>query len=95
MQTWSRWPAEFQIEQQNGEGDSKEFERGMAIGARKADLNVSESADQVGFSNTAISRVYRKRPEKEKLEQQFSGWICLIDARGVWPNCLKLMARQQ
>lgn len=45
----------------------------MAIGARKADLNVSESADQVGFSNTAISRVYRKRPEKEKLEQQFSG----------------------
>ncbi len=61
-----------------------DFERGMVVGARRAGLSISKTADLLGFSRTTISRVYRKRSEKEKIssERQLFGWKCLVDVRG-------------
>ncbi len=63
--------------------DLSDFERGMVVGARRAGLSISKTADLLGFSHTTISRVYRERSEKEKIssERQLYGQKCL-DVRG-------------
>ncbi len=55
--------------------DLSDFERGMVVGARRAGLSISKTADLLGFSRTTISRVYRERSEKEKIssERQLCG----------------------
>jgi len=40
-------------------GDLSNFECGMVIGARRAGLSNSQSAQLLGFSHTTISRVYK------------------------------------
>lgn len=40
-------------------GDLSDLENGMVDGARWADLCISETTDLLGFTCTAISRVYR------------------------------------
>jgi len=41
-------------------GDLSGFERGMVVGARRAVVSISQSAQLLGFSRTTISRVYKE-----------------------------------
>ncbi len=65
-------------------GDLSDFERGMVVGARRAALSISKTADLLRFSHTTISKVYREWSKKEKIssERQFCGRKCLVDVRG-------------
>ncbi len=65
-------------------GNWSGFERRMVVGARRAGLRISKTADQLQFSRTIISRVFREWSEKENIssERQLCGWKCLVDVRG-------------
>ncbi len=56
----------------------------MVVGARRAGLSISKTADLLGFSHTTISMVYRKGSKKYKIssEWQLCGRKCLVDVRG-------------
>jgi len=41
-------------------GDLSNFKRGMVVGARRASLSISHSAQLLGFLHTTISRVYKE-----------------------------------
>ncbi len=64
-------------------GDLSDFERGMVVGARRAGLSISKTADLLGFSHTTICRVYRERSEKQiSSERQLCVRKCLVNVRG-------------
>jgi len=62
--SWSRQSPDLQTECQNGK--ERQFERGMVVGARRAGLSISQSAQLLVFSRTTISRVYKEWCEKGK-----------------------------
>ncbi len=62
-------------------GDLSDFEHGMVVGARRAGLSISKTADRLGLSRTTIFRVYREWSEKEKIssEWQLCRRKCFVD----------------
>ncbi len=65
-------------------GDLSDSERGMVVGARRAGLSISKTADLLGFSRKTFSRVYRELYAQDKIssERQLCGWKYLVDVRG-------------
>lgn len=51
--------------------DLNDFEHDMVIHARHAGLSTSETADHLGFSRAASSRVFREWSEKEKISEVY------------------------
>ncbi len=65
-------------------GDLSDFERGMVVGARRAGLSISKTADLLELSHTTISRVYREWSKKKiSSERQLCERKCLVDVRGL------------
>ncbi len=47
-------------------GDLSDFERGMVVGARRADLSISKTADLLGFSHTTSLGFTDNGPKKRQ-----------------------------
>ena len=80
-------------------GDLSDFERGMVVGARRAGLSISETADLLGFSRTTISRVTENGPKKRKYPVSGTSLgenaLLMPEVRGEWPDWFKMIERQQ
>ncbi len=71
----------------------------MFVGARRAGLSISKTADLLGFSCTTISRVYGEWSEKEKISSDSScvdeNALLMSEVRGEWADWLEMIERQQ
>ncbi len=79
-------------------GDLRDFECGMVVGARRAGLSISKTADLLGFSHTTISRVTENSLKKRKYPVSGScvnEKALLISAvRGEWADWLEMIESQ-
>ncbi len=80
-------------------GDLSDFECGMVVGARRAGLSISKTADLLGFSHTTISRVYTIGPKKRKYPVSGScvdeNALLMSEVRGEWADWLEMIERTQ
>ncbi len=71
----------------------------MLVGARRAGLSISKTADLLRFLRTTISRVYREWSEKRKYPVSGScvdeNALLISEVRGEWANWLEMIERQQ
>ncbi len=79
-------------------GDLSDFERGMVVGARRAGLSISYTADLLGFSLTTIFRFTENGLKKRKYPVSGS---CVdenalkSEVRGEWADWLEMIEKQQ
>ncbi len=79
--------------------DLSDFERGMVIGARRAGLSISKTADfLLGFSHTTISTTEngqkkRKYPVSGSCVDENA--LLMSEVRGEWTDWLEMIERQQ
>lgn len=64
--------------------DLSEFERGTIVGARRAGCSIAETVNLLGFSKTAVARVYREWCAKQKTSsrRETCGRKRLVDESG-------------
>ncbi len=71
-------------------GDLSDFERGMFVGARRAGLSISKTANLLVFSSTTIARVYREWSKKRKYPVNGScvdeNTLLMSEVRGEWAD---------
>ncbi len=71
----------------------------MVVGARRAGLSISKTADILGFSPTTIYSVYREWSKKEKYPVSSScadeNVLLMSEVRGEWADWLEMIERQQ
>ncbi len=73
--------------------DLSDFERGMVVGARRAGLSISKTADLLRFSRTTISRVYGEYPVSGSCVDENA--LLMSEVRGEWADWLEMIERQQ
>ncbi len=74
-------------------GDLSDCEHGMVVGARRAGLSISETADLWGFSCTTNGPKKRKHPVSGSSLGENA--LLMPEVRGEWPGWFKMIERQQ
>ncbi len=79
-------------------GDLSDFERGMVVGARQADLSISKTADLLGFSHANLG--FTENCPK-KIKYPVTGRcvdenaLLMSEVRGEWADWLEMIEKQQ
>ncbi len=80
-------------------GDFSDFERGMVVGARQADLSISKTADLLGFSPQPSLGFTENGPKNIKYPVTGRGVdenaLLMSKVRREWADWLKMIDRQQ
>ncbi len=80
-------------------GDLSDFERGSVVGARRADLSISKTADLLGFSQPSLG--FTENGPKKKIFSETWGScvdenaLLMSEDRGEWTDWLEMIERQQ
>ena len=78
--------------------DLSDFERGMVVGARRAGLSISKTADLLGFSQPSLGFT-ENGPKKRKYPVSGScvdeNALLMSEVRGEWADWLEMIERQQ